>query len=102
MNISSFLVKIISVPKQRLIDANISVVETQVQFSSIRKKNFLDRFKIAIWGNLSNEFIHYYTVGDYIIIQGIISFEQPTNKNRDKKAVKFTVIKLYPFLLVED
>lgn len=101
MNISSFIVKIISVPKQSLIETNISVVEAQVQFPNTRKKNFLDQFKVVSWGDLSEELINYYTIGDYIIIQGIISFEQPKNKTQYKKETKFTVVNLYPFLLVD-
>ena len=101
MNISTFIVKLISVPKQCLIDTNISVVESQAQFPNTRKKNFLDQFKIVTWGDLSKELLNYYTIGDYIIIQGILSFEQPKIKNQYKKETKFTVINLYPFLLVD-
>jgi Single-strand binding protein family len=101
MNSCSFIVKIVSTPEKRLIRDDISVVETQVQFAKLRKKKSFDQFQISIWGNLGLDFLKYYKVEDYIIIKGILSFKQKKVGNRFQKEPKMTVIKLYPFLLVD-
>ena len=99
MNSCSFIVKIITPPHQRFIVDDISVIETLVQFPKVRKKRSFNQFKISIWGNLGKDFIKYYTVGDYIIIEGFLSFERNEKANKYKKETKLTAIKIYPFLL---
>ena len=99
MNSSTFSVKIVSIPQERLIANEISVLEMTVQFAKLRKKRSFDKFQIALWGNLGKEFTKYYKVGDYIIIKGMLSFKKTEIKSRIQKDIKMTVIKLYPFLL---
>ena len=101
MNSSTFIVKIVSTPQERLIANEISVVEMTVQFAKLRKKKSSDKFQIALWGNLGKEVKKYYKLGDYIIIKGMLSFKKTERKNRIQKDIKMTVIKLYPFLLAD-
>jgi single-stranded DNA-binding protein len=101
MNSCCFIAKIISTPKQRIILDDISLVETHVQVAKIRKRKTFDKFQIALWGKLGKEFIKYYRVGDYVIIKGILSFTKKKIGNRSQKETKFTVRKVYPFVLAD-
>lgn len=99
MNSSTFIVKIVSTPKQHLISDDISVVETKVQFAKQRKKKTFDYFQISLWGNLGKGVLKYCRVGDYVIVKGILSFKKTKVGNHFRKETKMTVLKLYPFLL---
>jgi single-stranded DNA-binding protein len=100
MNSCSFIVKIISTPQERLIAKDISLVETKVQFAKLRKRRSFDKFQIAMWGNLGKDFKKYYSVGDYIIVKGILSFNKIKVGTRIQKESKLTVTKVYPFLSI--
>lgn len=103
MNSCNFLVKIISMPQQCLVGKDISKVEVKVQLGKLRKKkSSFNEFKITIWGNTGKYFLQFYRIGDYIIIQGILNFKRHYSKTSFQKDTKFTVIKIYPFLLTED
>lgn len=99
MNFSTFIVKIVSAPKQRLISDNILVVETKVQFAKQRKKKTFDYFQILLWGNLGKGFLKYCRVGDYIIVKGILNFKKRKIGKYFRKETRMTVLKVYPFLL---
>jgi single-stranded DNA-binding protein len=102
MNSSTFLVKLLSEPIQSLVNDNILLVEVQVQFTKRRKKKSKDQFPILLWGNLGAHFIHYYRNGDYVIIEGSLSFEKYKNKQRFQKRPLFTVLRIYPFMLSDE
>jgi single-stranded DNA-binding protein len=103
MNASTLIVRILSVPEQIFFVGNLSLVKMQVQFVKIRKgKQSLGQFEISIWGNLGNHLIKYYAPGDYIIIEGILSFKKRKEGNQYQKDTKFAVSNFYPFLLSEE
>ena len=102
MNSCCFLVKIVSRPEENIISENIITVNAQVKFAKMRKKRSFDRFQIHIWGKLGKHYIKNYRLGDYVIIEGILSFKKFYTAARIKKQTYFTVLKLYPFLLTED
>ncbi len=102
MNSCCFLVKILSLPTQISIDENLSVVKAQVQFPKKRKKKSFDQFQILVWGNLGDNLIEYYTVNDYIIVEGILSIKPNNSLKKQKKDMRLTVKKFYPFLLSGD
>jgi single-stranded DNA-binding protein len=102
MNTSNFIVKIISKPRQRLIADDIYVFEAQVEFPKVRRKKGLEQFKMAVWGSLGKHFLTYYRLGDYIIVEGSISFERSHLQTRYRKNAKLTVLKLYPFLITDE
>jgi len=101
MNSCNFIVKIISKPKHKLIAKDIDIVSIMVQIPKLRKKKSFDQFQMVMWGNLAKNFLKYYKVGDYIIVKGILSFKKRKRGSRFQKQTRMTVIKLYPFLLVE-
>ena len=102
MNYASFIVKIIDKPKQSFFNENNSVTEVLVKFSQIREASLEVVFKISIWGNLGNDFIQYYRINDYIIIEGYISIRNnlfnSSNTIGDKQ-IEISISKVYPFIL---
>lgn len=102
MQSSTFLVKLLSEPIQSLVNNNILLVEVQVQFTKRRKKKSKDQFPIFLWGYLGAYFTHYYRNGDYVIIEGILSFDKYKNKHRFQKTPFFTVNRIYPFMLIDE
>jgi len=93
------LVKILEAPKQKSINNNISMTRLRVQFPQVRKNCIVH---LTFWGNLAHDIVAYYTINDYILIEGYLSLssKQLPNGNIQKpKKIEITVLKIYPFLL---
>lgn len=101
MNSSTLMVQILSIPKESTKQGDISFVEIQVQLAKTRKKKSFNQFKIYIWGNLAEKVVKHFRMGDYIIIEGILSFTSVDLKSYLQKEIKFTVLNICPFLLVD-
>ena len=99
MNSCTFLVRIISQPEQSFFKDNTPVVEMYVKFATASKRNGLNKFRMALWGDLAKDFSMYFRTKDYVIIKGIFSLRDYDNK---QKELEFTVKKIYPFLLYEE
>jgi len=98
MNYSSFIVKIIKHPVQEVFSETNSVTKLIVQIPQKTKKSNSPIPRIIhlfIWGRLGTDFLEYYKLNDYIIVEGYLSLS-PT---RNPKIVKLSVYKIYPFLL---
>ena len=96
------LVKILEIPKQKIINNNILVTRLRVQFPQVRKNCIVN---LTFWGNLAHDVATYYKINDYILIEGYLSLsEKPTlNVTSQKlKKIEITVLKVYPFLLSYD
>ena len=100
MNSCILIVQIISTPNQCSTQGNIYLVEIQVQLAKSRKKKGFDQFKIYIWGNLGEKAVQDFRIGDYIIIEGVLSFASINSNSPLQKQLKFTVFNICPFLLV--
>ena len=93
------IVKILEFPKIKTVKKTISVTKFRAQIPQIRKTRVVDIF---IWGNLANDVAKYYSVNDYILVEGYLSLHKlPHLKSNRKvlKRAKFTVLKAYPFFL---
>ena len=102
MNSCIFIVRIISTPQIRVFSNKVSVIKIKVQQAKARKKKkTLDKFEILLWGSLGSKFNKYYTVGNYLIVQGNLRFKKQLIKKRFQKNTQLNVKKLYPFLLKE-
>lgn len=101
MNFSILIVQIISIPKQCDKYEHIKLMEMKVQLPKLKQKNSFDQFKIYFWGDLGEKVIQHFRVGDFIIIEGLLSFEYNNFSNTIKKELKFTVFNICPFLLVD-
>ncbi len=96
MNYSTFIVKIIKKPVQSLFKNDISLTEFIVQFPQTRNKNCIDTFHVTVWGNLFSDILKYYQNNDYIFIEGYISL---CKKDHNRKQIRITAFKIYPFFL---
>jgi hypothetical protein len=102
MNYSIFIVKVVQGPEQSFFDDETTVTEMLVQFPQYLSKDFSEIFQISIWGNLAHDAAKYYSINDYLIIEGYLSLRDNILFNQTleiDKHIEFTVMKLYPFLL---
>nr|YP_009686191.1 hypothetical protein [Halamphora calidilacuna]QDR25062.1 hypothetical protein [Halamphora calidilacuna] len=97
-NYITAIVKILELPKTKIIKDKISVTKFRAQLPQIRKTQVIEIF---IWGNLANDMAKYYSKNDYILVEGYLSLRKLSQPNSNRKFLKhprFTVLKVYPFL----
>nr|YP_009029422.1 hypothetical protein [Lithodesmium undulatum]AGH28953.1 hypothetical protein [Lithodesmium undulatum]UYC30506.1 hypothetical protein [Lithodesmium undulatum] len=100
MNYSSFIVKIIEIPKQSFFEDNTSVTEILVKFPQIQQNKLASTFRISIWGDLAYDAVKYYNVNDYIIIEGYISLKSLISDYLTlDKQIEISIFKIYPFIV---
>lgn len=95
MNHALFVIKVIEHPIH-LVYGEYETLEIKVEFPVPRQKNSKHELSIVLWGGHRDDFLKYYKVQDYLIIEGIITIN--SYKNGDPE-VRITAKKLYPFLL---
>ena len=96
------IVKILEIPRERIINNETSMVKVRVQLSQIRNPKIVT---LIFWDNLAYDIISYYKINDYLIIEGFLSLhtEQTSElKNKNVKKIEITVIRTYPFILSSD
>ena len=102
MNYTSFIGKILKKPEQSFFDNNTSVTEIMVKFPQLRAGDSGNILHLSIWGNLASDYIEYYEINDYIVVEGYISLRESLsnslNSTKDKQ-VEVSVFKIYPFIL---
>lgn len=100
-NFIGVIVKILETPKTKIIHKNVLVTTFRVQLpQSATPKNYVVSLKI--WGNLGNDVLEYYSVNDYILVEGYLAIQSKGNKNlkfQQKKKIEITVLKVYPIFL---
>ncbi|CAM9090146.1 unnamed protein product [Discosporangium mesarthrocarpum] len=74
------------------------MLETKVKIAIIQQKNVYNEILLNFWGDQINDFLKYYKIRDYLIIEGILSYE----KNHKTKEIKMTVKQFYPFVLMDE
>nr|YP_011005428.1 hypothetical protein V2478_pgp124 [Choristocarpus tenellus]WAM62291.1 hypothetical protein [Choristocarpus tenellus] len=79
MNYSIFVIKIISNPIYKIYGEE-KMIETLVKFPSFSQKKCYDKVQLNFWGNHRNDFLEYYRLKDYLIIEGIISLNNNFNE----------------------
>lgn len=95
MNHGIFIVKIIENPIDLSYNQN-PVLKIQVQFAKIGRKNSKSQINLLLWGGFREDFINYYKIQDYLLIEGIIT-SKGYNDHQDE--VKLIAKRVYPFLL---
>jgi single-stranded DNA-binding protein len=93
------IVKILEFPKTKIVKNRISVTKFRAQLPQIRKTRVVD---IVVWGNLANDVAKYYSINDYILVEGYLSLHKLSQSKSNRKVfkrAKFTILKAYPFLL---
>lgn len=99
-NCINTIVKILEIPKKKIIRKNILVTTFRVQLPQTTKNYVVS---LTIWGNLVNDVLKYYRVDDYILIEGYLAIKPNGNRNskfHQKKKIEITVLKVYPFFLM--
>lgn len=95
MNDSVFVVKVV----EKLVDLNYKEYEAtqvKVQFPVLRQKDDRSELTLILWGDYRNDFMKYYKVKDYLIIQGILTLKGYKNGENEPKVI---ARKIYPFRL---
>lgn len=99
MNLCVLKAQLISIPKHCITDNNISIVEIEVQLPSLKQKGVFGEFKVYLWGEPSKKEIQQFQVGDFIILEGVLSFSS-FNSSKPyqtlQKELKFTTFKISP------
>ena len=93
------IVKILEFPKTKIVNNKISITKFRAQVPQIRKTRVVD---IVVWGNLANDIIKYYSINDYILVEGYLSLHklpQPKSNRKVLKRAKLTLLKAYPVFL---
>ena len=93
------IVKILESPKNKIIKNKISITKFRAQLPQIRQTRVVD---IVVWGNLASDIAKYYNINDYVLVEGYLSLckvSQPKSDRKVLKRARFTVLKIYPFLL---
>lgn len=103
MNYSSFIVKIIKIPIQPVFNKTNCLIEVIVEIYNNEKKSIISSRPIivlSIWGKLGEDFLHYYKINDYLIVEGSLGFSNSfLDSKKTKKKVKLSVYTIYPFIL---
>lgn len=92
MNHAFFIVKVVKSPIH-LMYKEYETVEIKVEFPILRQKNSKNEIVLLLWGEHRTDFLKYYKIQDYLLIEGIITL-------KSNSEIKVTVKRLYPFLLV--
>ena len=96
MNHAIFVIKVLGEPIH-FIYKEYEAIEIKVQFPILRQKNSRSELTLLLWGDYRNDFLRYYKVQDYLIIQGTLTFKGYKNGENEPKII---IKKIYPFLLV--
>jgi hypothetical protein len=99
MNYIGAIVKILEIPKQKLLNPmpNTTCITFRAQLPQIRKQKVVT---LVVWGNLALQVLNFYKVNDYILIEGYPSIQIISNGQKTSlKKVSITVVKVYPLLL---
>jgi single-stranded DNA-binding protein len=93
-NYIGLIVKNLEIPKQKIVNKNILVTECRAQFSQTRNTKII---KLVFWDKLAREVSNYYTVNDYLLVEGYLSLSKV--KTLKTKKAQISVLKVYPFRL---
>lgn len=96
MNHATFVVKVIKNPVHLIYNDN-QTIEIKVQFSVPQTNTSKNELTLILWGDYRDNFLKYYKVQDYLIIEGIVTLKGYQDGGNE---VRVIVKRLYPFLLV--
>ena len=95
MNHGIFIVKII----EKASDLNYNnelLLKIPVQFPQIKSKLSKPYLNLILWGTFREDFLKYYKIKDYLLIEGIIT---SNNYESLKEEINLIAKRVYPFLL---
>lgn len=95
MNDGIFVIKVLKEPTN-LVYKEYEAIEIKVQFPVLRQKDSRSELTLLIWGDYRKDFLRYYKVQDYLIVEGTVTFKGYKNAENEAKVI---VKKVYPFFL---
>ena len=102
LNLFGGVVKILEIPKQKILKKKYTLVQCRVQLPQARKNRVV---KLKVWGKLAKDVITHYKINDYILVEGYISIRYSLKKDFPKslkkipKKLEISALKIYPFIL---
>lgn len=102
MNFITCAIRVFEFPEIKLYQNKIPYLKFNVELVPGRKIKNITMIKAEIWGDLVYDLAKYYSINDYLIIEGYFStfyFKNNTNQMGKKKAIKLHINRFYPFLL---
>lgn len=108
MNRVTLIVKLLENPNQSFFEDDICVTEVLVEFTTKHKK--LNRGKnviqISAWGEQGKKLALSYKIGDFLIVEGLISLRplylEHQQTSTQPKIVEITIVNFYPYLLFQE
>jgi len=95
MNQGIFIVKIIE-KAINLTYSNELVLKIPIQFAQIRSKTSKQPLNLILWGTFREDFLKYYKIKDYLLIEGIVTSSNYQNQGDE---INLIAKRVYPFLL---
>ena len=102
LNLFAGVVKILEIPKQKILKKKYNVVQFRVQLPQARKNGII---KLKVWGKLAKDVITHYKINDYILVEGYTSIRYSLKKDslkspkKTSKKAEISALKIYPFIL---
>ena len=96
INYIAGIVKILELPTEELLENNILVTRLRGQFPLLRTTQIIE---LIFWGNLAEDITSYCKTGDYLLVEGYVSFRNQERFNYDSfpiKKIQLSVSKAYP------
>lgn len=95
MNHGIFIVKIIEKSVNLTYNSEL-VLKIPIQFPQIKSKVFKRHLNLILWGTFREDFLKYYKIKDYLLIEGIIT---STHYQNQEDEINLIAKRVYPFLL---
>ena len=96
MNYGIFVIRVLEEPID-LIYNEYEAIKIKVQFPVLRQTDSRSELTLILWDNYRNDFLRYYKVQDYLLVEGILTFKGYKDEENE---IKIIIKRIYPFLLV--
>ena len=95
MNHGIFIIKVVENPIPIMYKED-SIIKIPVCFAKNHNKLFKNEISLILWGCFKEDFLNYYKLKDYLIIEGIIT---SVGYKNEREEVNLIAKRVYPFLL---
>ena len=101
MNCVSLILKIVEEPKQQFFGYKSSLTVTKLTGKYIvrRNRNYINTIKVKTWGKLAYQVKEYYSVNDYILIEGFLQIKKEEENSNSPQTIELTAERIFPFLM---
>ena len=100
MNLINCVIRVLELPKIKLYKNEITCATFSVEFASARKNSSISIMTGKIYGNLVYDFLKYYDINDYVIVEAYFSlFDFENNQLTKENGINLHIVRLYPFII---